>query len=683
MITLAQKLPNINSSTEKEKSWAYLLGAISTDGSVYLSKNHGEVQFIQKPTEEKKKFIEEVQNCMIKSFKKPFSICRKKASSGSIRGKPAIGEANAYRCYSKQIAIEVLQHKKELVQTLLCCDEEVIYSFLAGVIDGDGSFNKISDRINIYVSKKDLLESIIVSCLRLGFVPQVSVNRSIYNVQIVEKVRDILNYTKRVKGSSIRTKFGTRFFSAKQIFGNSAKIRTMKSRIDKNLLVDETIIKKMIDDFDKNNQEKISKIISSDTRMQRVNFVRDVGYKDVYNITVADNNNYIVFTDRYTPILVNNCHAAIISRELGIPCVVGTNNGTKKIKNNETITVSCADGEEGFVYEGKVPYRIEKINVKNFKKPKTKIMMNIGNPESAFEMSFIPNEGVGLAREEFIINEYIKIHPKALINFDKIKDASVKQQIEKMTYGYKNKADFFVNKLAQGVAMIGAAFYPKDVIVRMSDFKTNEYANLIGGKEYEPKEENPMIGWRGASRYYSDYKDAFALECRAMKKAREEFGLTNIKLMVPFCRTIEEGKKVIAEMEKNGLYRGKDGLQVYVMCEIPSNVILADEFAEIFDGFSIGSNDLTQLTLGLDRDSQLVSHIYNERNMAVKKLIALVISKCRKNNRKIGICGQAPSDFPDFAQFLVECGIDSISLNPDTVVKTTMAILQTEKKLKK
>jgi pyruvate,water dikinase len=377
------------------------------------------------------------------------------------------------------------------------------------------------------------------------------------------------------------------------------------------------------------------------------------------------------------------CHAAIVSRELGVPCVVGTNECTKKIKTGQKVTVNCADGEEGFVYDGIIPFKVVKINIKNFKKPKTKIMMNIGNPESAFEMSFIPNDGVGLAREEFIINEFIKIHPKALIHFDKIKDSKVKQQIEKLTQGYENKTDFFINKLAQGVAMIGAAFYPKDVIVRMSDFKTNEYANLIGGKEYEPKEENPMIGWRGASRYYSDYKDAFALECKAMKKAREEFGLKNIKLMIPFCRTVEEGKNVIAEMEKNRLYRGKDGLQVYVMCEIPSNVILADEFAKIFDGFSIGSNDLTQLTLGLDRDSALVSHIYNERNMAVKKLIALVISKCKKNGRKIGICGQAPSDFPDFAQFLVECGIDSISLNPDTVVKTTLAILQEEKKLRR
>lgn len=310
--------------------------------------------------------------------------------------------------------------------------------------------------------------------------------------------------------------------------------------------------------------------------------------------------------------------------------------------------------------------------------------MNLGNPEQAFEFSFIPNDGVGLAREEFIINEYIKIHPLALLNFNKLKDKKAKKKIQEMTWNYKNKAEFFVDKLAQGIAMLGAAFYPKDVIVRASDFKSNEYSNLIGGKEFEPSEDNPMIGWRGASRYYSkNYKKAFALECKAFKQVRDKMGLVNIKIMIPFCRTIEEGKKVLKEMEKNGLKRGKNGLEVYVMCEIPSNVILADEFSKIFDGFSIGSNDLTQLTLGLDRDSELVSHIYDERNEAVKNLVGTVIKKAKKNKRKIGICGQAPSDYPEFAQFLVDCGIDSISLNPDTVIKTTLAILNEEKKLKR
>jgi pyruvate,water dikinase len=375
------------------------------------------------------------------------------------------------------------------------------------------------------------------------------------------------------------------------------------------------------------------------------------------------------------------CHAAIISRELGIPCVVGTNTGTEAVKDGKNITVSCAEGEAGFVYEGLLPFKINKIDIKNIPKTKTKIMMNIGNPDEAFNFSFIPNDGVGLAREEFIINSYIKIHPKALMNFDKITDHDVKERIEELTYNYKDKKMFFVDELARGVGTIAAAFYPKDVIVRMSDFKTNEYASLIGGKPFEPVEDNPMIGWRGASRYYKEgYKDAFVLECKAMKKARDEFGLTNIKLMIPFCRTIKEGKSVLDIMAKNGLKRGKKGLEVYVMCEIPSNVILADEFSKIFDGFSIGSNDLTQLTLGVDRDSELLSDVYDEQNQAVKDMISIIITHAKKNKRKIGICGQAPSDFPEFAQFLVRQRIDSISLNPDTVIKTKLKIFEEEKK---
>jgi len=375
-------------------------------------------------------------------------------------------------------------------------------------------------------------------------------------------------------------------------------------------------------------------------------------------------------------------HAAIVARELGIPAIVGTEHGTEVIKIGTDVTVSCAEGEIGKVYKGKLKFEIKKIDLKKLKRPKTEIMMNVGNPDNAFDFSFIPNDGVGLAREEFIISSYIKVHPLALLHFDKLKDKKVKDTINELTFAYKNKTDFFVEKLAQGVAMIGAAFYPKPVIVRMSDFKSNEYANLIGGAEFEPKEENPMIGWRGASRYYAgNYREAFALECKAMKKAREEMGLTNIKLMIPFCRTVEEGKAVIAEMKKYGLIQGKNGLEIYVMCEIPSNVVLADEFAKIFDGFSIGSNDLTQLTLGLDRDSELVSRLYDERNPAVKRMIYEAIHKCKRNGIKIGICGQSPSDFPDFAQFLVRCGIDSISLNPDTVIKTTMKILETEQQL--
>ncbi len=378
------------------------------------------------------------------------------------------------------------------------------------------------------------------------------------------------------------------------------------------------------------------------------------------------------------------CHAAIITRELGIPAIVGTENGTEKIKTGTDVTVSCAEGEVGNIYRGKLKFDISRLNLKNLKRPKTRIMMNVGNPDQAFEFSFIPNDGVGLAREEFIISSYIKIHPLALLHYSKLKDKKAKEIIGKLAYSYKNKPDYFVEKLAEGVAMIAAAFYPKDVIIRMSDFKSNEYANLIGGHEFEPKEENPMIGWRGASRYYAgNYREAFALECKAMKKARDEMGLNNIKLMIPFCRTVEEGKLVVDEMKKHGLAQGKNSLEIYVMCEIPSNVILADDFSKIFDGFSIGSNDLTQLTLGLDRDSELVSRLYDERNPAVKSLISHVIKSARKHKRKIGICGQAPSDHLDFARFLVGCKIDSISLNPDTVIKTTIAIAKEEEKIRK
>jgi pyruvate,water dikinase len=373
------------------------------------------------------------------------------------------------------------------------------------------------------------------------------------------------------------------------------------------------------------------------------------------------------------------CHAAIVSRELGLAAVVGTERGTELLEDGQVVTVSCAEGDVGFVYENRLAFEVERTNTKNLVRPRTKVMMNVGNPQEAFGLSFIPNDGVGLAREEFIVSNYVKVHPLALIDYGKIDNAETKATIDKLTVGYDDKPQFFVDKLAQGVAMIAAAFYPKDVIVRLSDFKTNEYADLIGGLAYEPKEENPMLGFRGASRYYNPrYQAGFALECRAMRKVRDEMGLKNVKLMVPFCRTVEEGSRVIAEMAKHGLRRGEDGLEIYVMCEIPSNVILAEEFAEIFDGFSIGSNDLTQLILGVDRDSEIVAGIFDERNPAVKKMIADVIAICRKKGRKIGICGQAPSDYPEFAQFLVEQRIDSISLNPDTVLKTTLAILEKE-----
>ena len=384
------------------------------------------------------------------------------------------------------------------------------------------------------------------------------------------------------------------------------------------------------------------------------------------------------------------CHAAIVSRELGIPCITGTENATDRIKMGQPVTVACCEGLTGHVYDGLLKYDIKKVHVSQVPETKTKIMLNVGLPEKAFAYAHLPCAGVGLARLEFIINSYIGIHPLALLDYDKLKEraeddhelARIVKKIDKITSAEPDKPRFFTDSLARGISRIAAAFYPKDVIVRLSDFKSNEYSNLIGGHMYEPAESNPMIGWRGASRYYSErFKPAFELECKALHKAREEFGLTNIKIMIPFCRTPGEGKKVIELMRASGLRQGEDGLEIYMMVEIPSNVMMADEFAELFDGFSIGSNDLTQLTLGLDRDSELVSHIYSERNEAVKRMIRYVIDVGHQHGVKVGICGQAPSDFPDFAAFLVECGIDSISLNPDTAIKTTLDIRKREETL--
>lgn len=383
-------------------------------------------------------------------------------------------------------------------------------------------------------------------------------------------------------------------------------------------------------------------------------------------------------------------HAAIVSRELGIPCIVGSENATRKIKTGQMITVDTT-GSEGHVYDGALKFKIIENDIKKFPKPKTKIMMNIATPETAFEKSFLPNDGVGLAREEFIIAGDIGIHPMALINYEKLKDLKLKSQIDKKTTGYKDKTQFYVDKLAYGIAKIAAAFYPKPVIVRFSDFKTNEYRTLIGGELYEPREENPMIGWRGASRYYHpNFAPAFILELKAIKKVREEMGLDNVKVMVPFCRTPEEGRKVLEIIKKNSLIsinqsnQYKSVLKIYVMCEIPSNIVLADEFLDVFDGMSIGSNDLTQLTVGIDRDgNEMIRAITNENDESVKKLIIEVIKKCKAKKKYIGICGQAPSDYPEFAEFLVEQGIESISLNPDTIIKTTQKIYQKEKKFKK
>ncbi len=373
-------------------------------------------------------------------------------------------------------------------------------------------------------------------------------------------------------------------------------------------------------------------------------------------------------------------HAAIVSRELGLPAIVGTGNATHLLHDDQEITVSCAEGDEGFVYEGIAKFTVETLDMSDVPETKTKVMLNLGNPGAAFRWWRIPADGVGLARMEFVVSNHIRVHPMALVKFDQLKDEQAKKEIAEITAGYDDKTEYFVEHLARGLARIAAALYPKPVIVRMSDFKTNEYAGLIGGAEFEPKEENPMIGFRGASRYYSPrYKEGFALECKAMRRLRNEMGFDNVVMMIPFCRSVGEADKVLAVMAENGLKRGKDGLQVYVMCEIPSNVILAKEFAERFDGFSIGSNDLTQLTLGVDRDSGDLADLFDEQDEAVEWMIGSVITAAHKAGAKVGLCGQAPSDHPPFAEFLVKCGIDSMSVSPDSFIAVKKHVAAAEK----
>jgi len=443
---------------------------------------------------------------------------------------------------------------------------------------------------------------------------------------------------------------------------------------------------------DKQNTHKIvtGRAIGNRIGAGRVRVIHDTG--DLHQFEQGE----VLVTDKTDPdwepvmkkaaaIVTNRggrtCHAAIVSRELGVPAIVGAVEATDLVMQGRPVTVSCAEGETGVVYDDTLPFEVERTRVDNIERPRTQIMMNCANPEEAFAQSMIPNDGVGLARVEFIIN-HIQTHPMALIRFDQLEDDEAKEKISRLTRGYDDKSQYFVDELAQGVGTIAAAFYPKPVIVRMSDFKTNEYANLLGGRAFEPLEENPMIGFRGASRYYDDrYREAFGLECQAMTKVRDEMGLKNVKLMIPFCRTADEGRRVVEVMADHGLRRGEDGLEVYVMCELPSNVLEAESFAHVFDGFSIGSNDLTQLVLGVDRDSEVIAHLFNERDPAVMRAVRMAIEAAHRCGRKIGICGQAPSDFPEFAAFLVEQGIDSMSLNPDAVLKTTISVGELEREL--
>ena len=471
---------------------------------------------------------------------------------------------------------------------------------------------------------------------------------------------------------------------SKILFIVQARPETIHSQVDHKKIIeysiqhgskDQKVLIQGIAVGDKIGSGKVNILYSLDKRLVEGNEFKD---GDVL-VTDMTDPDWEPIMKKASAIVTNKggrtCHAAIVARELGVPAIVGCGNATKILEEGNEVTISCAEGETGLVYEGIIDYEAMEYDLDNLPVINTAIMLNVASPSMCFKFSHLPNSGVGLAREEFIINNYIQMHPLALLRHKELNDPSLSLEIEKRIFGYENEEDFFIKKLSYGIAKIGAAFYPNPVIVRFSDFKTNEYYNLLGGNHFEPHEENPMIGWRGASRYYShEYKPAFGLECRAIKIVREKMGLDNVIVMVPFCRTVEELIKVKEVMKEFGLERGKNKLQLYLMAEIPSNIILADEFAKHIDGFSIGSNDLTQLTLGLDRDSSLVAHLYDERNPAVKQMIIKLIESAKRNGVKVGICGQGPSDFTDFAQFLIEQKIDSISLTPDSVIKTIKAI---------
>jgi pyruvate,water dikinase len=669
---LAGHVPQLSSSTQKEHSLAYLLGGLMTDGHVHLSRTHGEVTFIQKPDVVKLNFIARMNQALQENYGKAFSESAKKASSGYIRGKQVIGSANAYRCYSKAIATAVKAEQDAIVATLLKSDVEVACHFLAGVIDGDGTFGQ--GRVSVYVSD-ELLEAVIVACLRIGTVPLVSPNRTIYNVQIVEKLDLLGQYTRRVACSDER-RVGSRFFSTRQVLHDAVN-SDVNNRVRKNLLIDAKGLRDQLPVIaDAALRTRLEALLASDLRQARVRPEGTLAEDDVYNITVADNHNYVVFTERYTPVLVNNCHAAIIARELGIPAVVGCGDATTRLAEGAEVTVSCAEGDTGYVYKGHVDFDIDEVALDRMPEAPVKIMMNVGNPEQAFDFAALPHRGVGLARLEFIVNKQIGIHPQALLELEQ-QPPEVRKQIDRMVAPYGDAREYFVRRLAEGIATIAAAFAPEPVIVRLSDFKSNEYANLIGGKKYEPHEENPMLGFRGASRYLAPaFRPCFELECRALKFVRDQMGLTNVQVMVPFVRTVDEARKVVALLAELGLARGDNGLKLIMMCELPSNAVLAEQFLEHFDGFSIGSNDMTQLTLGLDRDSGVIAHLFDERDPAVRHMLRLAIQACRKHGKYIGICGQGPSDHPDLAQWLLDEGIGSISLNPDTVVETWLLLAQ-------
>ena len=691
-VLIATKIPRFSNHNFDPRE-SYLMGALVTDGSLVKNKQGGYVvSFSQKNTPEKLNFINAINSFSEVLYNKKSRVVLRKDREKEI----------FLNFYSKDIYLRVNQFKENLLSNALSMDEENLRMFLAGVVDGDGN---VSDhQIQITVGKEKILQAIIIASLRLGIVPSVYRDKNWWVVSFDKKFApELLKFAQRVnKNFSISRQGYTKKFVPLQVIGDIIDLINQRGRMKNdylmrpNMITDYKIKKSVLSKLNAQLREEFEKILEAPFSMKMVKlFSKKKEIQEVYNLEVeADDeldHNYIVFTKNYTPVIVGNCHAAIVSRELGIPCIVGAGKATKVLKNGEDVTVDCTSGSEGRIFLGKIPFKVKRYDLKELPKIKVKICLNIGAPDAAFKYSFLPVEGVGLAREEFIFAEKIRVHPLALYHFKKLKfqisklKSSAQKlklkkivgEIEKITVEHKDKKEFFVKELAEGIAQIASAFWPNQVIVRFSDFKTNEYRALVGGELFEPEEQNPMIGWRGASRYYDPrFKNAFELECLAIKRVREVFGLKNVQVMIPFCRTPEEAKKVLKTMKEFGLERGKDRLKVYIMCEIPSNVILAEKFLELCDGFSIGSNDLTQCLLGIDRDNANLAKVGDERNEAVKEMIKRVIKICREKGKYIGICGDIPSTDPDYALWLAKEGIEAISLSPDAVMKTILYFLK-------
>lgn len=647
-VLVSEKISQWGNTTMTDRK-AYLLGALLSDGFHIRNKQGGYVVgFVQNMVDNKIDFIDEVCSSFNTVYGRELRQVPDKRSSSV-----------SFNCYSKEVYHQLVESKQQIQNLVMSMEEPLLLRFLAGYIDGDGNISRHQVQITVSENNKNLLEAIVIASYRLGIIPTISKQKTWYVVSYSENVENLLKFTKRVKGTIDRHTSGKRFLARQilsDIIDNVNKGGKFKnSYMGRNLSITKTTIEKRIFPMLKDTHI-FNSILDSDFSMQRVKLESDLGFQDVYDLTIEASNeldhNYLVFTSNYTPLIVSNCHAAIVSRELGIPAVVGVPDATKKLRG--IVTIDCS-GEKGKLWAGTLKYEMKQHDIKKMPKTRTKVYVNIGEPQEAVDASLLPVDGVGLAREEFIINDAIAEHPLAMIK--------------------QKRENIFIDKLATGIAKIAASFYPRPVTIRFSDFKTNEYRNLKGGEPFEPHEENPMIGWRGTSRYISSYEPAFRLELKAINKCYDELGLDNIKIMLPFCRTLGEADAAVKIINSE-----KVKAELGVMAEIPSNVISATEFSKRFKFFSIGSNDLTQLTLGIDRDNATLSKEFDERDPAVKTLITNLIKTAHKHKRVVGICGDAPSSLPDFAEFLVRSHIDSISVTPDVAVNTRLLVAAAEKK---